>query len=76
MTPINTASSLPVYLPESNPANPNSIPIPVPPPESSRLPPQPAPRRVVGPRFRFPPVPNPAKPPKQLLNRPKLNRLP
>ncbi|WP_148292211.1 MULTISPECIES: DUF1565 domain-containing protein [Planktothrix] len=44
MTPINTASSLPVYLPESNPANPNSIPIPVPPPESSRLPPQPAPR--------------------------------
>jgi parallel beta-helix repeat protein len=76
-TPINTASSLPVYLPESNTANPNGIPIPaaptrpttpaagipipVPPPESSRLPPlpngrppQPAPRpqssgdRVVG----------------------------
>lgn len=49
MTPINTVTSLPVYLPESNTASPNpipipvpapaaGIPIPVPPPESSRLP--------------------------------------
>lgn len=56
MTPINTPSSLPVYLPESNTTPPNGIPIPVPapatpttagipipvpPPESSRLPPLP-----------------------------------
>ncbi len=51
MTPINTTSTLPVYLPESNTTTQNAIPIPVPPPESPGLPPlpnsrtpQPAPR--------------------------------
>ncbi|VXD23563.1 conserved hypothetical protein [Planktothrix serta PCC 8927] len=38
MTPINTTSALPVYLPESNPTTQSTIPIPVPPPTPTQTP--------------------------------------